>query len=199
VHVSSGSKPEHTDGPIPSAEVAKGAPVQIPSGLPVANPDSDSAQYPSPLSSGNPIATIDAIDQMKIRLGQALASKDTITFLTTSDDGNYDNWPVLSMILTDGCRTAPRQCWFARLGDERDLDRSRFRGSGKRGITLHGNDLSELANAMGRWFTVYTTSSVPAELNGYKDRSTKEIIWIEVGPGLPWRPAPPPAVSKGIQ
>ena len=153
---------------------------------PVGNTEARTGAPPG-LFSEDPIKTVEAVNRMKSSLNQVLGNRDTITFLITWPDNDNTYLPFVSTLLSDACRMMPRQCWFTQLGDDRDLDRSRFQGSGKRGITVHGHDVSALANALGDWFTTYSTASLPPEASGYESQATKEIIWIDIGPGSPWK------------
>ena len=136
----------------------------------------------------DPVKAVEAVNRMRNGLLEVLEKKDTITFLMTWPDDDNSYLAFIGQLLSSACRTTPRQCWFTQPGSERDLDRPPIQGSGKRGITVHGGDAYALATALGAWFTTYSTSSLPPALNGYKDKGTKELIWIEIGPGSPWKP-----------
>jgi hypothetical protein len=127
---------------------------------------------------------------MRQSLTGILGKKDTITFLMSWPDDDVTNLAFISSLLSGACRITPRQCWFTQQGTPGDLDRPPVKGSGRRGITIHGPDAHALATALGSWFTTYSTESFPSELNGYRDLATQEIIWVEIGPGSPWKPSP---------
>jgi hypothetical protein len=143
--------------------------------------------------------TVEAANRMRNRLTEVLGKKDTITFLMSWPDDDNANLVFISQLLSSACRSTPRQCWFTQQGNPRDLDRPPVRGSGKNGITVHGPDAYALATVLGDWFTTYSTSSFPSELNGYKEPATKEIIWIEIGPGSPWKQTTTPKPAVVVQ
>jgi hypothetical protein len=128
------------------------------------------------------------VDRMRNSLTAVLGKKDTITFLMSWPDDDNTYLVFISSLLSNACRTTPRECWFTQPGDGHNLDKPPVHGSGARGITVHGPDADALAVALGAWFTTYSTSAFPPQLNGYKEEATKEIIWIEIGPGSPWKP-----------
>jgi hypothetical protein len=148
----------------------------------------------------DPVKAVQTVDRMRHSLTQILGKKDTITFLISWPDDDVTNLAFISSLLGEACRITPRQCWFTQQGSPGDLDRPPVKGSGRRGITIHGPDARALATALGEWFTTYSTSSFPSELNGYKEPETKEIIWVEIGPGSPWKPSsqtsPPQAAQS---
>jgi hypothetical protein len=103
------------------------------------------------------------------------------------DDVTY--LAFISGLIGSGCRAAPRQCWFTQLGDGTDLDRPRVKQTDKPGIVVHGQNASELSSAFRAWFQSYSAGTLPAEVSGYRDKNTKEIMWIDIGPGSPWKSA----------
>lgn len=107
--------------------------------------------------------------------------------MTSWPDNEITYSVVIDSLLGSACRDTPKQCYFAQEGNKMDLDRPHIRGSGKRGITVHGTDAYALAMALGKWFETYSTSAIPAELNGYKQPDSSDFIWIEIGPGSPWK------------
>jgi hypothetical protein len=137
----------------------------------------------------DPLKTAEDARRMRHSLLAVLGKKETITFLMSwpGDDSAY--LVTITNVLSEACRETPRQCWFKQQGAARDLDRSPIHGSGRNGITVHGPDADALASALGSWFTTYSTSTFSPELNGYKEPTTEEIIWIEIGPGSPYKPA----------
>lgn len=137
----------------------------------------------------DPEKAVEAVNNMRNSVSAVLEKKETVTFLMSWSDDDVTYLAFVSNVISSACRTTPRQCWFTQRGDPRDLDRPPIKGSGRRGITVHGRDAYDLARALGGWFTTYSTSSFPRELNSYKDASTKEIMWIEIGPGSPWKSA----------
>jgi hypothetical protein len=145
----------------------------------------------------DPEKAVEAVNRMRNSVTEVLRKKETITFLMSWDDDDSTYLAFVSNVLSSGCRTEPRQCWFTQPANERDLDQPPVRGSGRRGITVHGPDAYALATALGAWFTTYATSTIPPELNSYKEVSTKEIMWVEIGPGSPWKPTTkPPQTPK---
>jgi hypothetical protein len=143
---------------------------------------------PAAIIPSDPVKAVQTVDHMRNSLAEVLGKKETITFLMswTGDDPTF--MAFISQLLSSACRTTPRQCWFTQAsGNERDLDRPPIQESGRRGITIYGNDAVYLAIALGGWFTTYDTSSIPDGIEGYKDPATKELIWIEIGPGSPWK------------
>jgi hypothetical protein len=137
----------------------------------------------------DPVKAVEAVDRMRHSLTEVLGKKDTITFLMSWPDDDNSNLVLISGLLSEACRVTPRQCWFTQpRSDGRDLDRPPIHGSGRNGITVHGPDARALAAALGAWFSTYSTSIVPTELNGYNEYHTKEMMWIEIGPGSPWKP-----------
>ena len=143
---------------------------------------------PPGITSGDPVKAVQEVTRMRHSLTEVIGKKETITFLISWPDDDSTYLVLVSNLLSESCRNQPRQCWFTQPGDPRDLDRPPIQGSGRNGITVHGRDAQALATALGRWFTTYSTSTFPPELNGYKEETTKEIMWIEIGPGSPWKP-----------
>jgi len=135
----------------------------------------------------DPEKAVEVVNRMRNSLIDVIGKKETITFLMSWSDDDSSYLAFISQLLSSACRTSPRQCWFTQPGDGRDLDRPPIPSSGRSGITVHGRDAHALASALGAWFSTYSTSTFPSELNGYKDEATKEIIWIEIGPGSPWK------------
>lgn len=173
---------QSTTAPLPSS----------PTVTPPATTTKDQAQAagaPSHIIPEDPVQAVQTVDRMRHSLTEILEKKDTITFLMSWPDDDVTNLPFVSHLLSEACRTTPRQCWFTQQGNPRDLDRPPVKGSGRNGITIHGPDAPALATALGQWFTTYSTSSFPSELNGYKEPETKEIVWVEIGPGSPWKPS----------
>lgn len=142
---------------------------------------------PTGLIPQDPIQAVAAVERMRAGIRGVIQNKETITFLISwpTEDNTY--LVFISSLLSSACREIPRQCWFTQQGNPRELDRPPVQGSGKRGITVHGPDANALARALGNWFEAYSTSSVPSELNGYKEQGTKYLIWIDIGPGSPWK------------
>jgi hypothetical protein len=142
---------------------------------------------PTNLIPQDPIQAVAAVERMRTGIREVIQNKETITFLISwpKDDNTY--LVFVSSLLSSVCRDTPRQCWFTQQGDPRDLDKPPVQGSGKRGITVHGPDANALARSLGYWFETYSTSSVPSELRGYKEPTTKYLIWIDIGPGSPWK------------
>jgi hypothetical protein len=147
------------------------------------------APSPPGLITEDPLKTAEDARRMRHSLLAVLGKKETITFLMSwpGDDSAY--LVTVTNVLSEACRETPRQCWFKQQGAARDLDRPPIHGSGRNGITVHGPDADALASALGAWFTTYSTSTFPPELNGYKEPTTEEIIWVEIGPGSPYKPA----------
>lgn len=166
-------------GPAPGTAVESAKP-QSPS-PPVATPPG--------IIPEDPVKAVEVVNQMRNSLVQVLDKKETVTFLVSWPDDDTTFLVFVSNLLSSACHTQPRQCWFTQQANERDLDRPPVKGSGRRGITVHGPDGYALATALGAWFTTYSTATFPPEMNGYNQWSTKEIMWIEIGPGSPWKPS----------
>jgi hypothetical protein len=186
----------HKVAPVPSGSSQKPAPPDSTSKA-VAPPPSPQTtaisttlptSAPAAIIPSDPVEAVQTVNHMRNSLAEVLGKKETITFLMswTGDDPTF--MAFMSQLLSSACRTTPRQCWFTQAsGNERDLDRPPIQGSGRRGITIHGNDAVYLAIALNGWFTTYDTSSIPDRIEGYKDPATKELIWIEIGSGSPWK------------
>lgn len=154
-------------------------PVLLPQACP-ANP----SQVPN---NEDPSQTIAEVNDMNLILRSILEKKQTVTVLMSwpDDDGSY--LALVSEILESACRTTPRQCWFANKAGPSNLDLPPIKESSRKGLTIHGKDAVDLASALGRWFTTSYISSYPPELDAYKNPETNEMIWIEIGPGSPWK------------
>jgi hypothetical protein len=152
------------------------------------------ANAPPNIIPQDPIKASAAFTSMRANIKDAIQNKDTITFLMSHPkDDNQDVLILVSNILGEACRETPRQCWFTQQSSPRDLDRpplEAFRTK-KGGIIVHGPDANKLANALGAWFETYSTSNLPAELGGYKIKETEHLIWIDIGPGSPWKSKTP--------
>jgi hypothetical protein len=149
--------------------------------------ESQVADAPPSIIPQDPVRAVEEVNRMRNSVSDVLGKKDTVTFLMSwsNDDSKY--LAFISNVLSTGCRVQPRQCWFTQPANEGDLDRPPVKGEGKRGITVHGPDAEGLARALRIWFTVYSTSNVPHEYGGYNQDKTKELMWIEIGPGSPWK------------
>jgi hypothetical protein len=168
---------KHIDAPLAKTE-QHGTDQMVQSGL-----------IPPSIIPEDPAKAVDAVTRMRHSLSSVLGKKDTVTFLMSWHKDDNTNLVLVSKLLGEACRDTPRQCWFTQPRfDNRDLDRPPIQGSDRSGITVHGPDARALAAALGAWFSTYSTSTFPPELNGYKEEATKEIIWIEIGPGSPWKP-----------
>ena len=193
--------PKHTSGvstpePTATGDVASGKILPEPlvpstpneGNAPAAVNDAHIARsIPTNLIPQDPIAAVQAVEHVRKGLREVLKSKESITFLLSwsKDDTTY--YPFISQLLSSACREAPRQCWFTQQGNGRDLDRPPVQGSSKRGITVHGPDANALASVLSNWFETYSTSSLPSELKGYKEHDTRYLIWIDIGPGSPFK------------
>lgn len=144
---------------------------------------------PSSVIPSDPVKAVGVINGMRNSLAEVLGKKDTITFLMSWPDDDNSNLAFIGQILSSACRTTPRQCWFVQPTDPRNLDYPPLPQPTRSGLTIHGVDAHSIALVLGRWFTTYSTSSIPKGLNAYKDEGTKELIWVEIGPGSPWRTA----------
>jgi hypothetical protein len=142
---------------------------------------------PPSLIPQDPVKAVEAVNRMKADIRGVIQNKDKITFLIThpKDEGTY--LVFVSNLLSSACRETPRQCWFTQEGNPKELDRPPVQRSSKRGIVVHGPDANALANALGTWFETYSTSRLPPEMNGYKEEGTSHLIWIDIGPGSPWK------------
>ncbi|MGC2110954.1 MAG: hypothetical protein WA655_15640 [Candidatus Korobacteraceae bacterium] len=155
----------------------------------VSNPSSPAtpSSAPSTIIPTDPEKAVEAVTQMRNGLSEILSKKETITFLMNWPDDDNSNLAFISQIFSSACRSTPRQCWFVQKTDPRNLDYPPIPEPSRRGLTIHGADAQSLASQLGRWFTTYSSSSIPKALNAYKDQNTKELIWVEIGPGSPWR------------
>ncbi len=135
----------------------------------------------------DPVKAVQAVEGMRTGIREVIQKKETITFLITHPKDEQTYTAFISTLLSSACRETPRQCWFTQEGNPRDLDRPPVRGSSKRGIIVHGPDANALAHVLGSWFETYSTSHVPREMNGYKAEGTSYLIWIDIGPGSPWK------------
>jgi hypothetical protein len=142
---------------------------------------------PTSIIPQDPVKAVEAVSRMRKSLTAVIGKKDTITFLITWPNDDNSNLVFVSNLISQACRDSPRQCWFTQEGNLQDLDKPPVQASGRPGITVHGPDAYALANALGAWFTTHSTSTFPPELNGYNEYGTKEIMWIEIGPGSPWK------------
>jgi hypothetical protein len=130
---------------------------------------------------------LESANRLRGSLRVVLANKGTTTFHITWDRDDVTYLALISGLLSDACQQEPRQCWFTQAGDGTDLDRPRLPASGKRGITIHGPDAYAISKAFSAWFLAYSTELVPAELAKYNQYGTQRIIWVEIGPGSPWK------------
>ena len=138
----------------------------------------------------DPVKALEVVDRMRRSLAEVIRKKDTVTFLMSWPDDDNSNLVLVNGLISDACRDTPRQCWFAqKSGDARDLDKPPVPDSSRNGLTIHGADARSLAAALGAWFSTYSTETYPQQLKGYKYKETKELIWIEIGPGSPWKNA----------
>jgi hypothetical protein len=135
----------------------------------------------------DPVKAVQAVEGMRTGIREVIQKKETITFLLTHPKDEQEYLVFISTLLSSACRVTPRQCWFTQEGNPRDLDRPPVQRSGKRGIIVHGPDADPLAHALGSWFVTYSTSRLPPEMNGYKIEGTAHLIWIDIGPGSPWK------------
>ena len=142
---------------------------------------------PSGIIPEDPEKAVEAVNRMRNSVAEVLGKNETVTFLMSwpGDDSKY--LAFVSNVFGSACRPTPRQCWFTQPANEIDLDRPRVPNAGRRGITIHGPDAYAFASALGAWFTTYSSSTIPPELNTYNQWATKEIVWIEIGPGSPWK------------
>lgn len=145
---------------------------------------------PSGIIPNDPAQAIEAINGMRNMVSEVLQKRETITFLMSWSDDDPKYLASISSIFSSACRTEPRQCWFTQPGNQRNLDLPKVRGSTRQGLTIHGKGAQDLANVLGRWFVTFSSSSIPAELSAYRAPETKEMIWVEIGPGSPWKTAP---------
>jgi hypothetical protein len=135
---------------------------------------------------------VEETNELRNALADVLGKKDTITFLMSwpeNEDSQIANSKLVlvSGILSSACRTSPRQCWFKERANPNNLDYPAVPQPTRRGLTVHGVEANAISAVLGRWFTIYSSSSIPEELNVYKDPSTKELIWVEIGPGSLWK------------
>jgi hypothetical protein len=137
----------------------------------------------------DPIQAVAAVERMRRGIKDAIQNKETITFLVSWPMDDNALLVFIDNLLSSACRDTPRQCWFvsASEANTRDLDKPPVHGSSRRGITVHGPDANVLAAALSNWFETYVTTRVPSELTGYKSQETKYLIWIDIGPGSPWK------------
>jgi hypothetical protein len=151
----------------------------------------------------DPVGAFHAVEGMRYTLKKALENKETITFLITystkTKDGRFIAIPFFWQMLDSSCRDTPRQCRFSVLAEDEtvdgvhhatgpvDLDRPLIAGSPRSGITVHGPDATAIAQALSQWFKTYSTSGIPPTFSSYKYPGTKDLIWIEIGPGSPWK------------
>jgi len=146
---------------------------------------------PPSLIPQDPIKAVQAVESLRNGLREILKKVGTVTFLISwsSEDPTY--LAFISELLGSACGDTPRQCWFTQPADKSDLDRPQIKGSGRRGITVHGPEANAIAVVLGRWFETYSTTRVPPDYASYKEAGTSTLIWIEIGPGEPWKQAPP--------
>jgi len=148
--------------------------------------------------SADPAQAVEEVNRMRNALADVIGKKETVTFLLSWPDDDSTYLAFVSSLLSSACRTTPRQCWFMQKSSGRNLDRAIVPESGRRGITIRGPDADALAVALGGWLTTYSGSSLPSQLNGYKEPSTKELIWVEIGPGSPWKTPTSPPVAPSV-
>jgi hypothetical protein len=146
------------------------------------------AAAPPSIIPEDPVKAVEVVDRMRKSLTVVIGRKDTVTFLITWPKDDNSNLVFVSNLISQACRESPRQCWFTQEGNPQDLDKPPVQASGRPGITVHGPDAYALANALGAWFITHSTSTLPPELNGYNEYHTKEIMWVEIGPGSLWKP-----------
>jgi hypothetical protein len=142
---------------------------------------------PTSIIPADPEKAVEAVNAMRNSLAEVLGKKDTITFLMSWPDDDSSNLAFISGILSSACRTQPRQCWFAQRSNPNNLDYPTIPEPTRAGLTVHGADADSIAVILGRWFSTYSSSSIPKNLSAYKQPETKELIWIEIGPGSPWK------------
>jgi hypothetical protein len=159
--------------------------------IPPASKDQDQTQTggsPPSIIPQDPVKAVEVMDRMRRSLTAVIDKKETITFLVTWPKDDNSNLVFIEGLISQACRESPRQCWFTQEGNPQDLDKPPVQASGRSGITVHGADAFALAHALGAWFTTHSTSTFPSELNGYNEYHTKEMMWIEIGPGSLWKP-----------
>jgi hypothetical protein len=78
---------------------------------------------------------------------------------------------------------------------DRDLDAPRIKGSGERGITIHGRTAAGniLMQVFANCFSLHQTSDMPSAIRDYWQKiypkttaDINEIVWIDIGPGPVW-------------
>jgi hypothetical protein len=138
--------------------------------------------------SSDPAKAVETVNAMRNNLAQLLDKKETVTFLMSWPDDDSSNLVLVSGIFSSACRTTPRQCWFIQKMGSNNLDYPQIPEPNRRGLTIHGADALNISALLGQWFTTYSSSAIPPQLNAYKHPQTKELIWIEIGPGSPWKP-----------
>ena len=182
---------EHFSGP--TEKPLKAKPISVPmAAVPYtpqqqSTPSSTLSSAPEAIIPRDPEKAIQAVNAMRSSLEEVLDKKDTITFLISWPGEDSSSLVLVSGILNSACRTSPRQCWFAQRTNPDNLDFPQIPQPIRRGLTIHGADASSISGILGRWFSTYSSSPIPQQLNAYKDPSTKELIWVEIGPGSPWK------------
>ena len=171
--------------PQPSTATLEKPPVSAPS---QSTPPLTGLQVPRSLIPQDPVQAYQASEGMRLGLVHALEGMDTITFLVShaTEEGRLFI-PSFESLLSSACKATPRQCWFIGPETGRNLDRPPVQGSTISGLTIHGVDVIPLADALRIWFEVHSTSKIPESLSGYRSPDTKHLIWIEIGPGSPWK------------
>ena len=167
--------------------VAPNTVIQSPSQPATLNSRSVPTSAPASIIPPDPEKAVEAVNVMRNSLAEVLGKKDTITFLMSWPDDDSSNLAFISQVLSSACRTQPRQCWFAQRANPNNLDYPTIPQPTRRGLTIHGADADSIAVTLGGWFLTYSTSSIPKQLSAYKQPDTKELIWVEIGPGSPWK------------
>jgi hypothetical protein len=110
-------------------------------------------------------------------------SDQAITILITSANSEY--LAYVSGIFDGACRQTPRQCWFASTAGPNDLDAKELVHNTQPGIAIYGPKARYIGAALSQWITTYTSLSLPDWTAHFKDARTKDMIWVDIGPGSP--------------
>jgi hypothetical protein len=114
-----------------------------------------------------------------------------IAILFTASSENSELWGDLKRIFEVGLREVQNQIMPGRSpllqppNHERDIDAPRLTSTELSGIIIHGPIPDSVRHFFENCFVTRWTEKVPGGLSQYY--KFKRVIWIEIGPGFPWK------------
>jgi hypothetical protein len=136
-----------------------------------------------------PINTLNAFSAAG-RIWRELIPQE-IAILFTASSENSELWGDLKRIFEVGLREVQNQITPGRSpllqppNHERDIDAPRLTSTELSGIIIHGPIPDSVRHFFENCFVTRLTEKVPVGLSDYY--KFKQVIWIEIGPGFPWK------------